>query len=254
MSATRNTGKTDNTSWAFGINQSGSGFNLSDYASIKNGSYGKLLKAYYAKDSSGASKSNEAVNKIAGNSRDLATTNTSLSKDTAALSKSADALLKQGEGSLFEEKDLVTKDENGAETRTKGYDREGIYKAVSAFAKDYNSLIDSASKSNNTSVLSTAANMTSQTAVYRKALEKIGVKIGDDNTLSIDKETFDKTDVSSIKSLFNGSGSFADMTKSRSDIIETSARTDALKGSGTYGSTGLYDNALLGGASFSNIV
>ena len=27
----------------------GSGFSLSDYASIKNGSYGKLLKAYYAK-------------------------------------------------------------------------------------------------------------------------------------------------------------------------------------------------------------
>ena len=27
----------------------GSAFNLSDYAAIKNGSYGKLLKAYYAK-------------------------------------------------------------------------------------------------------------------------------------------------------------------------------------------------------------
>ena len=254
MSATKKTGKTDNTSWAFGISSSdSSGFSLSDYASIKNGSYGKLLKAYYSKDS-GSSKSSEAAQKIVGNSYDSKATNSSLSKDTAALSKSADALLKKGEGSLFEEKEIVSKDENGVETKTKGYDRDAIYKAVSDFAKDYNALIDSASKSNNTSVLSTAANMTSQTAVYSKALEKIGVKIGEDNTLSIDKDTFDKADVSSIKSLFNGSGSFADMTKSRSDIIEASARSDSLKAGGTYASTGMYNNALLNGSSFSSFV
>ena len=42
----------------------GSAFNLSDYAAIKNGSYGKLLKAYYAKqDAEKASSGGDTVQK-----------------------------------------------------------------------------------------------------------------------------------------------------------------------------------------------
>jgi hypothetical protein len=238
-------------SWAFGGQSQQTGFSLSDYASIKNGSYGKLLKAYYAKDE--GSKTSEAAKKIVGGSEDSVSTNSRLSKDAAALTKSTDALLKKGEGSLFEEKELTTKDESGNETKTKGYDREAIYKAVSDFAKDYNALIDSASKSNNHSVLSTAVNMTNQTSVYSKALSNIGITVKDDNTLSVDKEAFDKADVDSIKSLFSGNGSFADMTKSRTEMITSSAKADSLKASGMYGANGAYSNAMLSGSSFNGL-
>ncbi|MBO4337447.1 MAG: hypothetical protein J5842_05185 [Lachnospiraceae bacterium] len=242
-------------SWAFGgSSSSAGGVNLSDYASIKNGSYGKLLKAYYAKDSGSSSKTSEAAKKIVGNSYDSTALNSDLSKKTAALSKSADALLKKGDDSVFAEKELTVKDENGVETKTKGYDRDAIYKAVDSFAKDYNSLLDSAAESNNKSVLSTAANMTSQTSVYKKALEKVGIKVGDDNKLTIDKEAFEKADVEDIKNLFGKDGSLADSVKNRSDMIAGSARDDSLKTSGTYGSTGLYENALLNGTSFSSFI
>lgn len=238
-------------SWAFGGSSQQTGFSLSDYASIKNGSYGKLLKAYYAKD--GDSKTSEAAKKIVGGSEDSVSTNSQLSKDAAALTKSSDVLLKKGEGSLFEEKELTTKDENGVETKTKGYDRDAIYKAVSDFAKDYNALIDSASKSNNNSVLTTAVNMTNQTSVYSKALSNIGITVKDDNTLSVDKEAFGKADIESIKSLFSGNGSFADMTKSRTEMIASSAKADSLKASGTYGSSGAYTSAMLTGSSFNGL-
>ncbi len=246
----------NNNSWAYGNAQSASGVNLSDYASIKNGSYGKLLKAYYSKDQTKTSGSvSEIARKVTGNSYDSTATNTALSKETDALAKSADALLKKGKDSLFEEKDIKTKDENGAESTTRGYDRDAIYKAVSSFAKDYNDLIDTASKSNNTSVLTTAANMTGQTSVYSKALSNIGITVGDDNKLTIDKEKFDQADVNDIKALFNDNGSLADATKNRADMIAGSAQSDALKAGGTYASNGFYANAaLLNGASFSSFV
>ncbi len=254
MSVQRKSSGPDN-SWAFGGSVSNSGgVNLSDYASIKNGSYGKLLKAYYAKDSDRTSKSSETARKIVGNSYDSTATNTDLSKKTSALSKSADALLKKGEDSVFEEKELTAKDENGVETKTMGYDRDAIYDAVSSFVKDYNSLLDTSAKSNNTSVLRAAANMTSQTAVYSKALEKVGVKVGDDNKLSIDKDTFGKADVGAIKNLFGTEGSLVDSTQNRSDMIASSAQADSLKAGGTYSSAGLYNNALLNGTSFSSFV
>ena len=76
------------------LNQSTSGVNsasslLSDYASIKNGSYGKLMKAYYAKDKTSGSSSKSSDTKADK------TTIQNLNKVQTAtedLKKSADAL------------------------------------------------------------------------------------------------------------------------------------------------------------------
>ena len=60
----------------------GGSFSLSDYASIKNGSYGKLLKAYYAK---------QDADKVASGSDSIQ--KATLMKSSAdVLKKSADAL------------------------------------------------------------------------------------------------------------------------------------------------------------------
>ena len=49
----------------FGSNNSLGSFNFSDYASIKNGSYGKLMKSYYAeqKKSTRAEKTDKSNQK-----------------------------------------------------------------------------------------------------------------------------------------------------------------------------------------------
>ena len=72
-------------SFLFGATQTvstSSTFSLSDYASIKNGSYGKLLKAYYAQ---------EDAQKVSSN-KDSVQKSTMIKSGADALKKSADVL------------------------------------------------------------------------------------------------------------------------------------------------------------------
>ena len=99
----------------------GSSFNLSDYAAIKNGSYGKLLKAYYAKqDAEKASSGGDSVQKSA------------MMKSSADdLRKSAEALT---DDELWEKKKIKKKDEKtGKEIEVEDYDWDKIKKAVKSF-------------------------------------------------------------------------------------------------------------------------
>ena len=186
---------------------SGSNLNfLSDYYSIKNGSYAKLMKAYYSESS------NDSVNKLV-NSKNTTVSKTekaALTKvqtATDALKESADKLLENGSKSVFAQKDITTKDENGVETTTKGYDVDAIYKAVNDFVTNYNSVIDAANDSENETIVNKTTSLANSTYANINLLNKIGITMNEDSTLSIDKDTFTNADMSTVKTLFNGNGS-----------------------------------------------
>ena len=83
---------------------------LSDYAAIKNGSYGKLMKAYYAK---------QDAEKLSGKG-DTSQKLTLMKTSADSLTKSADAL---NDSSLWEKKKIKKKDEKtGEEIETEDYD------------------------------------------------------------------------------------------------------------------------------------
>ena len=83
---------------------------LSDYAAIKNGSYGKLMKAYYAK---------QDAEKLSGKG-DTSQKLTLMKTSADYLKKSADAL---NDASLWEKKKIKKKDEKtGEETEVEDYD------------------------------------------------------------------------------------------------------------------------------------
>ena len=152
---------------------------LSDYAAIKNGSYGKLMKAYYAKDTADSSSKasagktdNKTDIKTTSTAKDSADTLAKIQKSADELKESADKLIAKGKDSLFSEKEITTKDESGAETTSKGYDVDAIYSAVSDFVKDYNELIDNASDSNSNNVLSKSLTLVNQTAANKNLLER----------------------------------------------------------------------------------
>ena len=108
---------------------------LSDYASIKNGSYGKLLKAYYAK---------QDAEKTAGTG-DTSQKLTLMKTSADSLKKSADAL---NASSLWEKKKIKKKDEEtGEETEVEDYDWEAITRAVKSFIEDYNDVVKEAGES-----------------------------------------------------------------------------------------------------------
>lgn len=207
-----------------GLNQStsGSGGNsmswLGDYASIKNGSYGKLMKAYYsetANDKVGAI-AKSAVNRTEAERKEKKAELSKAEGAADALKESADALLKKGRDSVFEKED-----------------ENALYDAVCSFIKNYNSTISAAGRTGESSVSNRVNNMTGNAAVYTGQLAKIGITIGEDKTLSIDKDVFMGADRSKVQDLFQANGSFGYQISAQASLISYAAEK-------AVASTGLY--------------
>lgn len=212
----------------------GSGSMLSDYASIKNGSYKKVMKAYCAKQE--AEKS-------------------SVSGDTAQklklIGSSADALKKSVEAlngpALWEKKKITQKDEEtGEETETEDYDWEAITKAVKSFADNYNSVVEQTGSSDTKSVLQNAVWMTDMTEKTQKLLSKIGLNVGKGNKLELDEEELKKANINTLKTTFSGHGSFADRVSRKAGSISRAASSAAAaaKARATYTKNGKYSDTL----------
>ena len=198
----------------FSSSSGGSGVNnfLADYASIKNGSYGKLMKAYYARNkedvSSTARKTANYKPNPVKKSVDSAETLTKIKQNADDLKASADTLLKTGSDSVFESND-----------------REALYNAVSSFVSNYNSVLDTAGKSDTATIQNRASMMANATNANKNLLEKIGVNLSD-NRLSIDKEAFEAADINTIKSLFNENYSYANRISSYASYISNKAAAE----------------------------
>ncbi len=216
---------------------------LSEYNHIKSGTYYKVVKAYYAKQTAAAkgTKDTDSSKKGTGTQSETSKALNKTQTDAKALSESAEALMARGTNSVFSEKDITVKGEDGTETTTKGYDTDAIYKAVKKFADSYNNLIDSGSKSTSKKVQNQMDNMVSGTQAYEKMLSKVGITIGSDNKLSIDEKAFKAADMTTAKSLFNGNASFAYSVSSRASMINFVAQSESNKSS-LYTNRGNYNN------------
>lgn len=187
---------------------------LSDYASIKNGSYGKMLNAYYAKlsaaedEDSSSKKSTQAVDSAASSSANAAY-------------KSASAL-------------------NSLDYSEENIDK--VYSKVSAFIKDYNSMITSATKSGVSSVSQQANYLNNSTYAQYKLLASVGITMNADRTLSIDEDTFKKAKAGTLKTLFKGTGSFASQVADRASQIYRYANSGKSSVANLYNGTGAYSS------------
>lgn len=218
-------------SYLFGATQAGTAsgsFSLADYASIKNGSYGKLLKAYYAKQD--ADK--------AGSGTDSVQKSTMIKSGADALKKSVDAL---NNDSLWEKKKMKKKDEKtGEEIEVEDYDYDAIVKAMRSFVENYNDVVEQAGDSNAKDVLRNAVWMTGIVESNENMLSKIGITVGKGNKLELDEEVLKKDDTSTLKNFFAGHNSFADKISMKANSISNAAARSC----GTYKSNGTYNNSL----------
>lgn len=198
-----------------GTSSMGGGFgslysSLADYASIKNGSYGKLVKAYYAEmsgdDTSTKKKTSNTKVKEKTEDETVKKSLTETKTKADAMKTSASALMDVGKKSLFTKVDV--KDEETGKT-TQQYDTDKIYKAVKQFASDYNALIADTSKSSNISIARKGITLKGEVTARKDMLEDIGITINADNTLSVDEEKFKGADMRDVKDLFNGSHSLS---------------------------------------------
>lgn len=203
---------------------------LADYASIKNGSYGKLMRAYYTKGSGAETKKADTTKETKNN--------TQVKSDTASLKEAADALVTTGSKSVFNLTDVKDKDGN----TKKGYDYDAIYDAVKNFADEYNSMIDSASESDANGILRRTLNMTNETKANYRLLGQVGITIGADNKLTVDEKTLKEANIHDLKTLFNGAGSYAYNVSSKASVIGNLANSELQKMS-NYSAKGDYSYA-----------
>lgn len=222
---------------------------LADYASIRSGSYHKLLKAYYNKDK-------EAVTDAVKNSA----TSTSVAKDSTKeltrmekagedLKTSVDELITQGTKNVFKQESV----KNSDGTYTKKYNTDEIYKKVNAFVENYNTTVKETEDANTKRIARASEQMTTLTNAYKKQLDKIGITVESDNTLSIDKETFEKADMETVKNLFNGKGSYAYSVGVKASMIDYYAQNEASKAN-TYAQSGYYNYNYNYGSNYSNYI
>lgn len=215
-------------------------FSLSDYMSIKNGSYGKLLKAYYKKQDAGTAESAEEEKK-----------QLSLLKTKADNLKNS--MLDLMDEDLFEKKTIKTKDEKtGEETEKVDYDWDAITKAVNSFADSCNAIISATGESDNKKVLRNATWLTQMTEANSKLLAKVGITIGEDNKLKVDADVLKKANVNTLKVLFQGAGSYADKVVQKAAQIGNAAVQGTSAGGSSYTNNADYKKLTSSGYLFDN--
>ena len=211
---------------------------LSEYSSIKSGSYGKLLRAYYAKDTDKAntttkSEQNEKTENDDTNSvKDLFQNTVSTTKKPDK--SSAEAATKLVDASTALDK-LSYKEEN----------RDKIAEAISSFVKEYNNTLQAASKSDLMNVAQNAEWMAGGSKSNEKLLASVGVTINEDNTLSFDKEVFATASLTTAKSVFDGTASFAHQVANRATKIYAEAASGGTA-TATYSQNADYTNMTTG--------
>lgn len=181
---------------------------FADWASIQNGSYGKLTKAYYGKHSQSVDMDEDEVKTAVRTNNSLKAEHTDLRK---AISDIRDA------ESVFTDK-IKTKDANGNEVEDYDYDK--IYKLLKSFADSYNGTLDKGVESDNKTILRNTLQMTHMTSTHSKLLSSVGITVGSDNKMTVSEADVKKASMTALKTLFVGMGSYAEsIDNNASNII-----------------------------------
>ena len=91
--------------------------------------------------------------------------------------------------------------------------------------------------------------MVNATKANENMLSKVGITINEDNSLSLDKDTFNKANETTVKTLFNSTGSYAYNVSASASFINFTADNEALKAN-TYDFTGNYGANFTSGSIF----
>ena len=225
-----NVGKNQDYSYLFQSLSSGSGgmgnLNfLSDYASIKNGSYAKLMKTYYgtAQSSSAAaskkSSSGNILDKILDEKK-----NPKVSKEA----QEANANLTTGLSSLKSSVAALQKDGTYTDTANGKSAADKVVSAMKAFVSDYNNVVSAAKNSTLANKTAYVANMMNSTATNADKLAEIGVSINGNGTLELNEAKLKEAGASKVQDLFSSDNimSYGSMIASRLRFAGAAASTN----------------------------
>lgn len=215
-----------------GLSSSGSSLGnlnfLSDYAGIKNGSYAKLMKAYYGTalntgtgtGSSGRTGTSNILDKILEEKM-----HPKVSKE----SQKANGELTAGLTSLNGSVSTLQNDSTYADSTDGRSAADKVATAMKAYVTNYNNVVTAAKDSTLTSKTAYVANMMSSTAANADKLSEIGVTINANGTLTLNEGKLKEADVSRVQDLFSNNNilSYGSMVSSRLHFAGSAAGTDS---------------------------
>ncbi len=211
---------------------------VSDYRTIQTGTYGKLLKEYYAQQADSAkSSATSSVNEAA---KTMKSSLSDTKSKMEALNKSASALAATGDDSLFNKKEITQEDGSVK----MDYDTDAIYSAVSKFVDDYNSAVSSASSSSTQSIANGANSLTSATDVLANNLKRFGISSNPYGKLSVDENTFKNSDMAKFQSAISGKNGYASsIAQTASRISGTTSNKLSSLTAATYSNSGYFSSS-----------
>lgn len=219
--------------------------NLGDLGLMKSGVYTKMLKSYYEKVGNDKDTKTESSSSSSTSSSNTSSTWDDVRKRYITPEVTVDPKAVEAEKALSNIKSAsqnLSKDASAlANMDFDGSSRDEIYDAVKKMADSYNAVVDSAKKSSLTSISKSVSWMTDDTKARAKQLEKLGITIGTDNKITVDKDKFAQANLTDIKSIFKGSGGLADRHAQRANGLVNLASNQMLMNSGRslYSSTGV---------------
>ncbi|MDE7430794.1 MAG: hypothetical protein K2N34_02600 [Lachnospiraceae bacterium] len=214
---------------------------FSDYASIKSGSYAKLLKAYYStgKDSGTATSSKKSsttsnvLDRILEERR-----NPKVSKDV----QEANSNLTTGLSSLKNSVSTLQNDKTYTNTENGKSATDKVVSAIKAYVSDYNNVVNSAKRSTLSSKTAYVANMMHSTTANADKLSEIGITVNSNGTLQLNEGKLKAADISKVQELFSNEDimSYGSMISSRVQFagsVGSTSATDNTETNNTAGSS-----------------
>ena len=176
--------------------------NFGDLSLMRNGVYTKMLKAYYAKQTSSTDKTSSS-GKNSSSEDYLNTINDKLSKLKTTTSDEALSSIKSEADQMKKAAGAVA----GIDyDKTSG---DAVYSKVKDLVNTYNSLVTQTGKSDLVSISQSRTWMVNDTKAREAQWNKIGITIGDDQTLTIDEKKFKEASTSDIKNFLSGASGYA---------------------------------------------
>ncbi len=117
-------------------------------------------------------------------------------------------------------------------------DYDAAYSAAESFVKSYNDFVSGIGSSGDSTVSNKDTFVANMTNAYTKRLENVGISVGSDGTLSIDKEAFNSASASQLEKIFGKEDSFASFMGEQAKQLEAYAESDRYNKLNAYNQTG----------------
>jgi len=228
---------------------SGSSFSglIGEYNQIRNGTYGRLLKAYYKKfNADGTEKSSTSKDKDTNKVKTSSDT-VDTAKELNAAADSATALqnaamklatVKTGSSSLYEKKTIVDTNEDGTTSTRSDYDYDTLVKTVKSFVSAYNDTLESVGGIETASVQQKTKWMTDVTNQYKDDFAKVGITVDKDGRLALDEEVFRGTEMTELQDFFEGTDSVLGKLARKASNLAGAAELQATRAASAYTASG----------------